>query len=161
MIIKGYLFSIIYAVLCLALGFGLYKLRCQKAVTRKVVHILMGFEWFILYHFFGGGIHFLLVCLLFLAVLIISHYKKLLPMIESDSDNSLGTVYYAVAMSVMAAITLFVPDMLLPFGIGVICTSLGDGFAGLIGGVLSSRINGKIYGNKTIYGSIFNFLFCL
>ncbi|MBR5144177.1 MAG: DUF92 domain-containing protein [Clostridia bacterium] len=160
MIIKGYLFSIIYAVLCLALGFGLYKLRCQKAVTRKVVHILIGFEWFILYHFFGGGIHFLLVCLLFLAVLIISHYKKLLPMIESDSDNSLGTVYYAVAMSVMATITLFLPNMILPFGIGVICTSLGDGFAGLIGGVLSSRINGKIYGNKTIYGSIFNFLFC-
>lgn len=160
MIVKGYLFSIIYAVLCLALGFGLYKLRCPKSVTRKIVHILIGLEWFILYHFFGGGIHFLLVCLIFLALLVISHYKNLLPMIESDSENSLGTVYYPVAMSVMAVITLFVPDMILPFGIGVICTSIGDGFAGLMGQLISRNGNGKIYGNKTIYGTVFNFFIC-
>ena len=160
MIFKGYLFSIVYAVLVLALGLALYKLRCPKKVTRKLVHILIGFEWVILYRFFGGGIHFLFVCLLFLGILLISYRKRLLPMIESDSDNSPGTVYYALAMSIMALITVFVPDMILPFGIGVFCTSLGDGFAGLLGQLMNTPSNGKIYGNKTIYGTLYNAIIC-
>lgn len=160
MIFKGYLFSIVYAVLVLALGLALYKLRCPKKVTRKLVHILIGFEWVILYRFFGGGIHFLFVCLFFLGILLISYRKRLLPMIESDSDNSPGTVYYALAMSIMALITVFVPDMILPFGIGVFCTSLGDGFAGLLGQLMNTPSNGKIYGNKTIYGTLYNSIIC-
>ena len=160
MIFQGYLFSILYAVVVLFIGFVLYKLRCPKTVTRKIVHILVGFEWIILYHFFCGGTHFLAVCLLFLGLLILSHRKKLFPMIESDSDNSPGTVYYAVAMSVMALITLFLPDMIVPFGIGVFCTSLGDGFAGLLGQLITSPKNGKIYGSKTIYGTMYNFFIC-
>ncbi len=160
MIFQGYLFSIVYAVLVLALGLALYKLRCPKKVTRKIVHILIGFEWVILYRFFGGGIHFLFVCLLFLGILLISYRKRLLPMIESDSDNSPGTVYYALAMSIMALITVFVPDMTLPFGIGVFCTSLGDGFAGLLGQLMNTPSNGKIYGNKTIYGTLYNAIIC-
>ena len=51
MIFQGYLFSILYAVVVLFIGFVLYKLRCPKTVTRKIVHILVGFEWIILYHF--------------------------------------------------------------------------------------------------------------
>ena len=160
MISKGYLFSILYAALVLAVGFLVYKLRCPKTFTRKIVHILVGFEWIILYHFFGGGIHFLAVCLLFLGILLLSHRKKLLPMIESDADNSPGTVYYALAMSIMAFVTLLVPDMILSFGIGVFCTSLGDGFAGLFGQMIDSPRNAKIYGNKTIYGTLFNFVIC-
>lgn len=160
MIFQGYLLSILYGLLCLAIGFVLYKLRVPKPVTRKVVHILIGFEWFILYRFFGGGIHFLTVCLLFLGILLLAHRKRLLPMIESDGDNSPGTVYYALAMSVMALITLFLPDMILPFGIGVLCTSLGDGLAGLLGQAMSFPKNAKIYGNKTIYGTLFNFIAC-
>ena len=156
----GYLFAVFYAAICLGIGFLFYKLRVPKHVTRKIVHILVGFEWFILYRFFGGGIDFLIVCLLFLAILLLSYRKKLLPMIESEGDNSPGTVYYALAMSVMALITLFLPDMILPFGIGVLCTSLGDGFAGLLGRWINTPSNGKIYGNKTIYGSLFNFIIC-
>ncbi len=160
MILQGYLFSLLYALLCLSIGFGLYKLRVDKKITRKVVHILVGAEWLILYHFFGGGIHFLAVCLLFLAILFVAHRFKLMPMISSDGDNSPGTVYYALAMSIMALITLFLPDMIIPFGIGVFCTSLGDGFAGLMGQMMNTPKNLKIYGNKTIYGTLFNFLLC-
>lgn len=158
-IIKGYLFSIFYALACLAIGFVMYKLKCPKAVTRKVVHILVGFEWIILYRFFGGGIHFLAVCLLFLLILSVSHFKRLLPMIESDGDNSPGTVYYALAMSLMALICLFEPKMMLPFGIGVFCTSLGDGFAGLMGYLIDpgrNTFNLKLYGQKTLFGVLFN-----
>ena len=86
-----------------------------------------------------------------------------MPMISSDDDNSPGTVYYGVAMTIMAAVTMSVPDMIIPFGIGVFCTSLGDGLAGLMGYCHDpSRyvLNRKIYGNKTLYGTVYNFALC-
>ena len=131
--LKGYLFSVLYGIICLALAIGLHKLGVSKKYCRKVVHILGGFEWLILYSFHGATIHFLIVCLMFLALLTVIYFKNFLPMISSDGDNAPGTVYYCVAMSIMAFICIFVPNMILPFGIGVFCTSLGDGFVGLIG----------------------------
>ena len=160
MVLKGYLLSILYALICLGLGMFAYKLGAPKKITRKIVHILVGFEWVILYRFMGGGVHFLAVCLIFLAILTVSHFKGLMPMISSDGDNSPGTVYYAVAMSIMSLITLFLPDMIIPFGIGVFCTSFGDGLAGLVGQSVTSPFNKKIYGNKTIIGAVVNLVTC-
>ena len=144
MLLKGYAFSLLYAFLCLALGLIFYKLKTPKKITRKIVHVLVGFEWFILYHYFGAGLNFLAVCLIFLVILIVAYKRRLLPMISSDEDNSPGTVYYALAMSIMALLCVFVPKMLMPFGVGVLCTSLGDGFAGLSGQLVSSSWNVKI-----------------
>ena len=160
MLLKGYAFSLLYAFLCLALGLIFYKLKTPKKITRKIVHVLVGFEWFILYHYFGAGLNFLAVCLIFLVILIVAYKRRLLPMISSDEDNSPGTVYYALAMSIMALLCVFVPKMLMPFGVGVLCTSLGDGFAGLSGQLVSSSWNVKIYGNKTIFGSFVNLTIC-
>ena len=133
MIFKGYLFSVLYAFLCLGLALLVYKLGAPKKITRKIVHILVGFEWVILYTFFGPGLHFLSVCLLFLVILAIAYRGNLMPMISSDGDNAPGTVYYALAMSIMGTITVFLPEMIIHFGIGVFCTSFGDGLAGLVG----------------------------
>ena len=156
MIFKGYLFAALYGIFCLALAALLYKLGVEKKITRKVVHILVGFEWVILNHFMGPSVHFLLVCVLFTLLLALTHRKNLLPMISSDGDNAPGTVYYGIAMTIMATITIFVPGMIVPFGIGVFCTSLGDGLAGLMGQLMSCPRNAKIYGNKTIYGTLYN-----
>jgi uncharacterized protein (TIGR00297 family) len=79
-------------------------------------------------------------------------------MISSESDNAPGTVYYAIAMSIMSAICLFLPDMMIPFGIGVFCTSVGDGFAGIFGQLIKKN-NPKIYGNKTLFGFLANLVF--
>ena len=156
MIFKGYLFAALYGIFCLALAALLYKLGVEKKITRKVVHILVGFEWVILNHFMGPSVHVLVVCVLFTLLLVLTHRKNLLPMISSDGDNAPGTVYYGIAMTIMATITLFVPKMIVPFGIGVFCTSLGDGLAGLMGQLMSYPRNAKIYGNKTIYGTLYN-----
>ena len=156
MIFKGYLFAAFYGIFCLALAALLYKLGVEKKITRKVVHILVGFEWVILNRVMGPSVHFLVVCVLFTLLLALTHRKNLLPMISSDGDNAPGTVYYGIAMTIMATITLFVPKMIVPFGIGVFCTSLGDGLAGLMGQLMSCPRNAKIYGNKTIYGTLYN-----
>ena len=156
MIVQGYIFSVAYGLFCLLLGMISHKLGLEKKYSRKIVHILVGFEWLILYHFMGTSYHFLIVCLLFTALLVVVYFKRLLPMMESDGDNAPGTVYYGVAMSILASITLFVPDMVLPFGIGVFATSFGDGAAGLVG-QLVKRFNPKIYFNKSLLGALANF----
>lgn len=161
MILKGYLFSILYVLLCVGLAVIVGRLGVPKKYTRKIIHILVGFVWVILYHYMGAGsVHFLAVCLLFLVLLTVDYKFKLLPAMSSDGDNAPGTVYYALAMSVMAAVTLYAPDMILPFGVGVFCTSLGDGFAAVIG-QLVTKGNPKIWGEKTLYGTLTSFAFCL
>jgi len=157
-LIIGYICGIGYAGVCLVLSLVLYKLGVPKNITRKIVHILVGFEWFILYHFFGAGLHFLAVCIFFLLLLALAYWKNLMPMISSDGDNAPGTVYYAVAMTGVAIVGLFVPDVMVPFGIGIMCTSIGDGLAGVVGQSIK-KSNPKIYGNKSLFGSVANLVF--
>ncbi len=157
MIVKGYLFSLLYGMACLLVSLVLYKLGLDKKYTRKAVHILVGFEWVILYHYFGTSVHFLAVALIFTALLAILYFTQLTPMISSDSDNAPGTVYYGVAMSVMAALSLFIDGLIISFGIGVFATSFGDGFAGLFGQIIKKH-NPKIYREKTLVGFLANLI---
>lgn len=154
----GYIVAFGYGLLCIALGLLLYKLGLAKKYTRKNVHILVGFEWAILYHFFGATFHTLIVCLAFTALLIVTHFSKMLPAMSSDDDNAPGTVYYGVAMSVMATVSLFIPKMMIPFGIGVFCTSFGDGFAGVIGQAVK-KFNPKVFKKKSLLGTLSNLIF--
>ena len=157
-IATGYISAFVYGLLCIALGVLLYKLGVPKKYTRKTVHILVGFEWVILHHFFGATIHTLIVCLSFTALLLITYFAKMLPAMSSDSDNAPGTVYYGVSMSIMATVSLFLPQMMIPFGIGVFCTSVGDGFAGVVGQAVK-RMNPTVFKNKSLFGTLANFLF--
>ncbi len=157
MILKGYIFGIGYALICLLVSFILYKLGVAKKYTRKVVHVLVGFEWVILYHYLGAGIHFLAVCVLFLVLLSVAYRGRLMPMISSDGENSPGTVYYAAAMTGVAAVGCFIPEVMLPFGVGVMCTSIGDGLAGAVGQLVTKH-NPRIYRDKTLLGSLTNLI---
>lgn len=157
MILRGYLLGLLYGIACLVLALIAYKLGLPKKYTRKIVHILVGFEWVILYGCFGASYHFLIVCLFFLALLLVSYFAKLLPMISSENENSPGTVFYGVAMSVVALVGLFEPRIMLPFGVGIACTSIGDGLAGVVGQLVKKH-NPKIYRNKSVWGTLTNLL---
>ena len=154
----GYLASLSYGIVCLLISMLVYKFGVPKKYTRKIVHILVGFEWVILYHFMGVGLHFVAVCLIFTALLAVSYKKSLMPMISSDGDNAPGTVYYGISMSVMAIVSLFLENFVFAFGIAVFCTSIGDGLAGVIGSSVS-RFNPKIYKNKSLIGTLSAFVF--
>ena len=161
MIIKGYLFSILYAGLCVLVAAFAGRLGVPKKYTRKLVHILVGFEWVILsYYMRDNLVHFFVVCLICLALLFVDYKCKLVAAISSEGDNAPGTVYYAVAMSLMAAIMLFLPDMLLPFGVGVFCTSFGDGLAAVVGQSVK-RHNPRIWREKTLFGTLTSLLVCV
>jgi len=154
----GYITGIGYGCICLVLSLILYKLGIPKKYTRKVVHILIGFEWVFLYTFMGAGIHFLAVCIFFTALLAVAYKGNLMPMISSDGDNAPGTVYYGIAMTGVAAVAIFVPELMLPFGVGIFCTSIGDGLAGLVGQAVR-KYNPAIYGKKTLFGTLANLAF--
>ena len=158
MILYGYITAFSYAIFCIFVAFCLNKLGLDKKYTRKIVHISVGIEWFILYHFMGESYHFLIVCLACLLLLFVEFRVHIVPALSSEGDNAPGTVYYGLAMSVMAALSLLVQDMLMSFGIGVIATSLGDGMAGIVGQLVKRR-NPKIYGSKTLLGTISIFVF--
>ncbi len=160
MIFIGYTASLAYGILCLLLSVFAYNLGMKKRYTRKIVHILVGFEWVILYHCFGVGWNFLAVCLMFTALLAFSYRKNLFVMISSDSDNAPGTVYYGLSMTVMAIASMIFEGFVFAFGIAVFCTSIGDGLAGVIG-ALFKRFNFRIYKNKTAIGTVSAFVFSL
>lgn len=159
MIVKGYIFSILYVLICVAGALVLHKCGVPKKYTRKFVHIFVGFEWIILYHFFGASVHFLAVCILFTLLLAVDYKAKLVPAMSSDGDNAPGTVYYAVAMTVLALASLIEPRLMLPFGIAVFCTSFGDGLAGVVGQAKKNH-NPKIYGSKSVWGTLVNVFVC-
>ena len=160
MIILGYIFSFLYAFICILTAFILNKAGVDKRITRKAVHISIGFEWVILYHFFGVGYHFLAVCVACLAFLVLEYKLSLVGALSSDADNAPGTVYYGLAMSIMALISTFLPNIILPFGIGVFATSVGDGMAGIFGYIIKCN-NPKIFGKKTLFGSLAMLVFTL
>lgn len=158
MIIKGYLFSLIYGLLCIGVSTLVHQLGVQTKYTRKITHILVGFEWVILQHYFSSSIHFVIVCLVFTAIVLIIKILKLAPSLYSNGENSNGTVYYCLAMTTMSIITCIFPQMMIPFGIGVFCTSMGDGFAGVFGNI--TKYNTNVYGKKSILGSLACLIFC-
>ena len=159
MILKGYLFSLAYGIFCIVLSGLFYKLGVKTTYTRKITHILIGFEWVILYHYFATTIHFTIICFIFLSILLISYICNMFPQLSSQKENAPGTIYYGIAMSIMGIAILFVPEMILPFGIGVFCTSFGDGFAGVFGNI--KKYNFYVFENKTFFGSSACFVFCL
>lgn len=157
MIFYGYLVALIYAMLVLLLGAVAYRLGAKKQYTRKLVHILVGGEWFILSYFHENSVHFTIVCLFFLALLLLIYRKKWLVMMSSDADNAPGTVYYALSMSILSALSIFIPSLMKPFGIAVLVTSVGDGFGGIFGTLIPRKI--RIYREKTLFGTLAVFAF--
>ncbi len=156
MIFAGYLFAFLYALVVLAVGAFAFRFGLDRKYSRKIIHILIGFEWFILSATQGASVHFVFVCLLFLLFLVVVYHKNWLPMMSSGEDNAKGTVFFAVSMTIMAIISVFKSSFLPFFGIGVLATSLGDGSGGIVGQAVKQKI--RLYQNKTPLGTLFVFL---
>lgn len=154
----GSLLAVLYGGVCLLLAAVAMRCGLVREYSRKIVHILIGFEWCILYRFIGADAPFFLVALGFTVLLLASYLFRPMPMISSEGENNPGTVYYGVAMTLLSAYTVFFDErMMLPFGIAVFCTSFGDGLAGVAGQCLRTH-NVRIYKNKSLAGTLLNFV---
>lgn len=155
-IILGYVLSFGYLAAIIGL-IGLLKkiFGFELEVSRKLIHIFISFTWLILYHYLRGSWHFVIVPFIVIFVNALSYKFKIFKMFERDDNNGknhFGTVYYAIAMTIMALISIIFPSMLIPYGISVFCLSFGDGAAALFGAMLNGKI--MIRKDKSLVGTL-------
>lgn len=150
----GYLLTYLYVFFLLFLSTLLKnRFHVPGETTRKVVHIGCGFAWFIMSFFFQSTWHLIVPPLTFVFLNYLSYKKDTFSGMERADKSSLGTVYYALSMVVMASITAFLDERyLLPYGIALLCLSLGDGLAPIFGRM--KKGNRLFFRSKTLYGSL-------
>ena len=155
-IILGYIITYCWVFLTLGLAAVARKIPgTDEEIGRKIVHCLAAFAFFPMMYFFGSSIHLIIPPLTFVALNYLSVKKDLFSMMErhDDEKKSYGTVYYALSMALMAAAVAFIDDkLMLPFGAGMLCMALGDGFAPFFGRI--KKGNHETFGGRTLYGSI-------
>ncbi len=129
-IVLGYILTYSYLILIL-LGTTILrkKFNYKEETTRKLIHILVGFSWFIMIYFFHTSIHLIIPPLTFIFINYLSYKKGLIKSMERAENKSKGTIYYALSFTILALITYLKPSFLPYYGIGVLTMALGDGIA--------------------------------
>lgn len=147
-IIISYLFIGIVIVLA-----KFFKKSGEEA-SRKFIHIMLSNWWFIAMYFFENALWASIVPLSFVIINYISYKKNLISVMERESQDGLGTVYYAISLLILAIITFGItkrPEIGL---CSILIMGYGDGLAAVIG----KRVKSYEYkiGNtkKTLAGSL-------
>lgn len=149
------------AFIAFVLGFSKVVQKLGNEVSRKFVHIALCNIWFFYMKFIDN---LAVACILpacFVVINSLSHKYKLIPSMEREGKDTLGTVYYAISILVITIFTYLIkmPEVGL---IGLLIMGYGDGFAAVIGQNFKSK-ELKIGKNttKSIAGSITMFLISL
>lgn len=159
MILLGYVYTLLFAAIILFIAEVIYRFFTNEkvlSISRKIIHISIGFCFFIMDHYFIDKIHFIYVCLILFGVLIVCTKLKLLKSLETHGENkNFGTIYYAITLTTLAVLANIFPDVYPYFAVALCSIAFGDGAAGLIGS-LFTKYNIKIYNNKTLIGYLAN-----
>lgn len=136
-----------------------------KEASRKYIHIMLANWWVIAMIFFDNMFAAAFVPALFVIINYLSYKKGIIKVMERTENDknkdSLGTVYYALSLFILAIIT-FGPLNNPAIGLcGIFVMGYGDGLAAVIGKTIKSRTY-KIKGNKkTLAGSTTMFVVTL
>ncbi len=139
--------------------------KAGKEATRKYIHIMLSNWWVIAMIFFDNMIWAAFVPALFVVINYLSYKKGIIKVMERDSKDknkeSLGTVYYALSLFILALITFGPLDEPAIGLCGIFVMGYGDGLAAVIGQAVKSK-EFKIRGNtKSVAGSLAMFLVTL
>lgn len=151
----GVIVSILFVVMILVSAKVFEK--AGKEASRKYIHIMLANWWVIAMIFFDSMIWASFVPALFVVINYLSYKKGLIKVMERDSKDankeSLGTVFYALSLFILALLT-FGPINNPVIGLcGIFVMGYGDGFAAVIGQAVKSpefRIKNN---KKTLAGS--------
>lgn len=155
----GILVSYLYIGLILA-GAKLFEKRGEEA-SRKFIHIMLGNWWFIAMYFFSNVWFAIFVPITFVIINYVSYKRNLIKVMEREQQDGLGTVYYAVALLILAVVSFgiyhkpelgLVPNLIMAYG---------DGFAAVIGKWIKSKTYKIGETEKTMAGSAIMFLISL
>ena len=137
--------------------------KAGKEASRKYIHIMLSNWWVIAMIFFDNLIWAAFVPALFVVINYLSYKKGFIKVMEREAGDqnkeSLGTVYYAISLFVLALITFGPLDNPAIGLCGILVMGYGDGLAAVIGQAVNSR-KFKIRGNtKSLAGCIA--MFCV
>jgi len=149
MTLLGYLVSLTYIFFLIFAVGPLVQRFSNTETSRKTIHILLFAVWSLIDVFFRGTIHQILIPVFFIVMNLLSYRFGIYKSVERESGNHLGTVYFAIAVTVVMSISYFLPEFYYPGGISIFCLTFGDGFAALLGYNLKSR---TIYRGKSAIG---------
>lgn len=156
-ILLGYLFTYTYITSILILITLLKKnFKLKEQTSRKLIHISVGFSWFIMVYFFETTYHLIIPPLTFIIINYFLFKKNFLISQNEKSKKSYGTIFYALSFTILAIITYISPKFLPFYGLSVITMALADGIAPFVGRHFP---NLKILNtSKTYAGSLIIFL---
>ena len=124
-----------------------------KEVTRKYIHIMLSNIWFISMAFFDNYIIATILPMLFVIINSLSYKFNLIKIMErEDKKEGIGTVYYAISLTVLSLVTFYInkPILALP---GILIMGYGDGLAAVIGQKVKSKSFNILGSTKSIAGS--------
>ena len=154
-IVLGYLLTFGWVFLVLGLTLVLKKtMELPDETSRKIVHVCVAFAWIPMVLCFGTSWHLAVPTAAFIVLNAISYRRGLFAAMErsDESRKSLGTVYYAISMTVMAVWACLIPECLPAYGAGLFCMALGDGFAPVFGSIQKGNV--RLFAGRTLYGSL-------
>lgn len=147
-----------YIFIGIIIVFAKFFKKIGKEVSRKFIHIMLSNWWFIAMYFFENALWASIVPLSFVVINYISYKKNLISVMERESQDGLGTVYYAISLLILAIITFGITNKPEIGLCSVLIMGYGDGLAAVIG----KRVKSYEYkiGNtkKTLVGSLTMFV---
>ena len=149
MIIAGYLTILGYVFALIFLLGPLVVKWANGETSRKITHTMLFMVWVFIDIFFRDTIHQIIIPIIFLILNALSFKFKIYKSVEREDNNHLGTVYFAIAITVVMTLAYFFPELYYPSGVAAFCLTFGDGFAALMGYNFPSR---KLRGGKSILG---------
>lgn len=151
MIILGYLIIFTYIFLLIFLIGPLIKKVTNLETSRKIIHIFLFMVWVFIDLFMKNTIHQVIVPIIFLILNSLSYKFNIYKSVEREDNNHFGTIYFAIAITIIMFLSLLFPKYYYASGIAVFALTFGDGFAALIGYNTNTK---KICKDKSISGFI-------
>lgn len=127
--------------------------KSGKEASRKYIHILLSNWWIIAMVFFENWIWASILPVIFIVVNYLSYKKDLIAVMERETPDGMGTVYYAISLLVVAILTFGVANNPSIGLASILVMGYGDGLAAIVGRSIKSKEYhvGKV--TKTVAGS--------
>lgn len=139
--------------------------KAGKEASRKFIHIMLSNWWIIAMVFFDNVFFAALLPALFIVINYTSYKMDIIKVMERDdgeeNKESLGTVYYAISLFILAVVTFGPLKNPLVGLCGIAVMGYGDGLAAVIGQSIKSPELKIGNSKKTLAGSLAMFFVTL
>lgn len=160
-------FGIIVSIIFIAIILASAKLfeKAGKEASRKFIHIMLSNWWIIAMVFFDNVFYATILPAMFIVINYASYKMDIIKVMERDegeeNKESLGTVYYAISLCILAIVTFGPLKNPLVGLCGIAVMGYGDGLAAVIGQSIKSPEYKIGENKKTLAGSAAMFLVTL